>query len=296
MRCSPLRGDRPAHPRADHVDRHVAGREHREDRLHHVRHRADRRPVRLAEHADADQHEDDREQRSRRRTSQIGKPSESFCTAASTTAQASAPQITHLIGKSPLVSASLPERPWKVFAITFHLRTSAVRPPATMRPVAGHMIHRCRTALNVSSGTSPRAEEPLRRDHPREHHPERHGERHAQPDEHARAERQHAHLGPDAERLRVRREESERERLRDPPERLAHEREARRDRAADPERGDARAGLLRPLVEHEQRLARGGAVREREVLLVDVVLAERHGEQHAEEARGREPGEDLQAP
>ena len=46
-----VRRHRPAHPGADHVDGNVPGSEHREDRLHDVGHRTDRRPVRLPEHA-----------------------------------------------------------------------------------------------------------------------------------------------------------------------------------------------------------------------------------------------------
>ena len=87
--------------------------------------------------------------------SQSGKPSEIFCTAASTMAEAIAPHTTHLMGKSPPASTSLEARPWNVFAITFHLSARAASPPATIRPVAGHMIQRWRTALNVSEGTRP---------------------------------------------------------------------------------------------------------------------------------------------
>ena len=66
-----------------------------------------------------------------------------------------APQITHLIGKSPPASTSFDRRPWKVFAITFHFSARAARPPATIRPVAGHMIQRWRMELKVISGARP---------------------------------------------------------------------------------------------------------------------------------------------
>ena len=89
--------------------------------------------------------------------SQSGKPSEIFCTTASTTAQASEPQITQRMGKSPPASTSLPRSPRNVLAMTRHLSASAARPPDTMRPVAGHITQRCRTRLKDSSGTSPRA-------------------------------------------------------------------------------------------------------------------------------------------
>ena len=51
------------------------------------------------------------------------------------------PATTQRIGKS---SSSVPARvsPWKLRWSTRHLRNSAVKPPATIRPVAGHMTHK----------------------------------------------------------------------------------------------------------------------------------------------------------
>ena len=89
------------------------------------------------------------------KVSQTGNPSEIFCTAASARVQAMAPQSTQRMGKSPPSSTSLAPSPLNVFAITFHFSARAARPPATISPVAGHMIHRCSTALKVSEGTRP---------------------------------------------------------------------------------------------------------------------------------------------
>src|SRR5205823_5891220 len=66
-----------------------------------------------------------------------------------------APQRTQRMGKSPPASTSLAPSPLNVFAITFHFSASAAIPPATIKPVAGHMIQRCRTVLKVSAGTRP---------------------------------------------------------------------------------------------------------------------------------------------
>ena len=66
---------------------------------------------------------------------------------------------------------------------------------------------------------------------------------------------------------------------------------ARNDKPESDERGhhrERRLARLRPArVEHDQRLARGDAVGERQVLVVDEVLAQRHRQEHAEQPRRR---------
>src|SRR6185436_17622602 len=49
----------------------------------------------------------------------------------------------------------LTEKLVKVFLTSRHFRISAVTPPATMKPVAGHITQR-NTLANVRSGTMPR--------------------------------------------------------------------------------------------------------------------------------------------
>src|SRR6202022_1506808 len=98
---------------------------------------------------------------------------------------------------------------------------------------------------------------------------------------------------PQPQRRRVRRDPGEVEGLRNPAHHLAPQREERGDSAAQAQRSDARLGLPGSFVEQQQRLARGRAVREGEVLLVDVVLAQGYGEQDAKKPRWRQPGEDL---
>src|SRR5260370_244373 len=120
-------------------------------------------------------------------------------------------------------------------------------------------------------------------------------ERDAQAGERAGGERGDAALGAEPQRFGVGGEEIEVDGLGDSVEGLPREREEGGDGAADAERRDARAGLPGAFVEDEQRLARRGAVGEGEVLLIDVVLAQWDSEQHAQQAAGREPGEDLQA-
>src|SRR5258708_30686527 len=86
--------------------------------------------------------------------SQNGKPRDSFWTINRAAAEATVPQIIHRSGNSfPLTS--LADKVVNVRTITFHLRTSAVTPPATIIPVAGHIIH-FRTEAKFCAGTHPR--------------------------------------------------------------------------------------------------------------------------------------------
>ena len=53
------------------------------------------------------------------------------------------PMPAHLRGKSvPPSATSLRRSEVKVLTMSFHLSSSAVRPPATIRPVAGHITQR----------------------------------------------------------------------------------------------------------------------------------------------------------
>ena len=74
---------------------------------------------------------------------------------------------------------------------------------------------------------------------------------------------------------------------------------ARNDQAREHQRANHHerrlARLLAARVEHDQRFSRGNAVRERQVLILDEVLAQRHGEQHAEQPGRRQPDERLHA-
>ena len=80
----------------------------------------------------------------------------------------------------------------------------------------------------------------------------------------------------------------------DPPQLRGEEQQPREHQRADHhERRLAR--LLAARVEHDQRLSRGDAVRERQVLILDEVLAQRHREQHAEQSGRRQPDERLHA-
>src|SRR5439155_21902245 len=101
------------------------------------------------------------------------------------------------------------------------------------------------------------------------------------------------HLGADPKARRLRRDEAETQGLRNDAERLARDGEGGGDESADGQRRHPRLGLPRSLVEDEQGLARGGAVGECEVLLIDVVLAQGNREQHAEQSGWGEPGENL---
>src|SRR5436190_4806611 len=84
----------------------------------------------------------------------IGIPILKYCTRQITTVITIEPRTTHCIGKS-FRSIWLPRSPRKVLTIKFHLSASDVSPPATIKPVAGHMTQRS-VAGKVSSGIIPR--------------------------------------------------------------------------------------------------------------------------------------------
>src|SRR5690349_24267948 len=73
-----------------------------------------------------------------------------FWITTSSAADPSEPQITHFIGKSP-DSTFAPRSDWNVRTSDFHLSASAVMPPATSMPVAGHMTHRRTLFLSQSA-------------------------------------------------------------------------------------------------------------------------------------------------
>src|SRR6266853_1555205 len=73
--------------------------------------------------------------------SHIGMPMLKYWTRQITTVITNDPTMTHCIGKSRL-STLLPFNPRNVLTIRFHLRARDVSPPATIKPVAGHMTQR----------------------------------------------------------------------------------------------------------------------------------------------------------
>src|SRR2546427_13016392 len=65
----------------------------------------------------------------------------------------SEPITTHCMGKS-VPPIWLPFKPRNVLTIRFHFRASEVSPPATIKPVAGHMTQR-KVAGKYCSGGNP---------------------------------------------------------------------------------------------------------------------------------------------
>src|SRR5205085_8659554 len=85
---------------------------------------------------------------------QMGNPREKYWSTHSNTESPATPPITYANGKS-VDPICFTEKLVKVFFTSFHFKTSAVTPPATMKPVAGHITQRS-TVANVRSGTIPR--------------------------------------------------------------------------------------------------------------------------------------------
>ena len=130
-------------------------------------------------------------------------------------------------------------------------------------------------------------QQPRRHQHPGHDAADQHAGADAQPDDDPRAdaEQRHAEAEAGARREVV---DDERNRVADPLQRGGQEEQPRgHERAHHGKRRLARLRSVR--VERDERLAGGDAVGERQVLVVDEVLAQRHGEKDAEQARGRQP-------
>ena len=168
--------------------------------------------------------------------SQMGKSREIFWTTASATDEATAPAMVQRMGNS-VPSASFAESPLKVRAITFQLRTSAVIPPATMSPVAGHITHLSTSAKVIAlaqpwAASGPGAITQARID------PSSTGS-HPQPDGIPAPKETHPQLRPEAQRVAVRAEG-------DPPGKSFHGPSRRKQRRPEIPVPAARPGAGRP--------------------------------------------------
>src|SRR5262245_162617 len=84
---------------------------------------------------------------------QMGMPMLKYWTKHTTTVIKTEPMTTQRMGKFRS-STLLPFKPWNVLTIRCHFKANEVSPPATIKPVAGHITQR-RVAGNVASVIRP---------------------------------------------------------------------------------------------------------------------------------------------
>ena len=200
------RRDRAGRAARDHVRGDVARRDRGEQALHHVRQRADRSPVGLAEHAQTDEHQRHRQHDRRERHPDRHVEHLRLHDAQRDRADRDA---GHDDRQRELASrrSSRVRRLRNVSTSSRQRSASAVRPPATSMPVAGHITqNRTSCARRVGRRPPPRRDgadavldEEVRRDDPREHAADHHADVDAQPDEHAGADAEQAVRHADAQ-------------------------------------------------------------------------------------------------
>jgi hypothetical protein len=130
-----------------------------------------------------------------------------------------------------------------------------------------------------------------RRDDPPDDAADQHAGADAQADDHpgADVEQRHAEAQAHAGGEGV---HGKRDIVEDPAKLRGEEDHAGQDQRTEHHEGRL-AGLLAARVEHDHGLAGRDAVRKRQVLVLDEVLAQRHREQNAQQSRRREPDERL---
>ena len=188
----------PVMPLDTMLARRSPGAMHAEQRLHQIGHRADRSPVRLAQHAQ--RHQPQRHGRAAIATTecQTGVPKKSDCTTMRNNA-ATRRRSTPTSAANRRTCRRRRARPLNVRTRTRHRSSSAAMPPATSIPTAGHMTSSRMSTRRASGAISPCDSSHGGAMHPADDAADQHAGADAQADDHARAdvEQRDAEAEPD---------------------------------------------------------------------------------------------------